>query len=55
MKVYVVTKCFIERDGCPTENVAVFRSRKDAEALVKEYEWAMGPERIYEVEEWEVK
>lgn len=56
MKVYIVTKCFVEKDGCPTENEAVFRSRKDAESLVKSFgDWPKNPDRIYEVEEWEVK
>ncbi len=56
MKVYIVTKCFVEKAGCPTENEAVFRSREDAVALVKKYgPWPMNPERFYEIEEWEVK
>ena len=60
MKVYIVVKCFVERDGCPSENEAVFRSREDAEAAAEYWgstslAWHMNPSRSYEVEEWEVK
>ena len=55
VKVYIVTKCFVEKDGCPTENVAVFESVKDAYALVKVYDAVGSTQLIYAVQEWEVK
>ena len=55
MKVYIVTKCSVEKDGCPTENVAVFESVKDAYALVKVYDAVGSTQLIYAVQEWEVK